>query len=460
MGEHRREILASFYLSLAFALALCVFNWWIEETDFGKRVLETTYGLLQHYLSLGDTAENSEVVVLDISGIRMVPSRGFHEENITSRAPLLRIVTLLAKSHPGPSAIGLDVDFSPDTRGFADRGDGAVLESLLELAHSTGVPIRVGVHQSVALGPDKWLRDPKYMELASCVVVPKPEKWQSTRYMPKTLEVTYEGKPPGKCTLMGDALAEAVKARKEAEAKAVPDVPVWKKWFAESSRQRKFGPLRPEEILVDYSPLDFLVPAPQIRAGDAPPKIEVRKQKGDGSETWDDGTADIFKKVEKKIVLLGRTIDTTNDTFTVPGRPETPYAGVYLHACAAYTLLDEKRSLYVPIYPVRLFGDAFLSVVIFGIVLWIRWQGWLARYDEFLERHFPEALAVLVAVILILLETRLLRMHRVMWDDFILVTVVLLAHSPIEHVAVWLAGPVRSWLHASAPSSHPRSEGD
>jgi CHASE2 domain-containing protein len=455
----RKKIYTSFYISMAFTLVLYGLNLWVgEKTYFGRLFKEMTYGSLQHHLSKGDTFENSQVVVLDISGIPMVPTMGFHDENITDRKKLSQIVEDLANTTPHPASIGLDVDFSPDSRGYADPGDEKILQEFLDLWRDTKVPILVGVHRSVGLGPEKWLRDPRFINLASCVVVPTQEKGESTRSMPEWLDVNYSGTPfegiTEHCPVMGVALARLT----------VKSESPWRKYLVESSWQKVMnsdhsqpGSIVSNEILVDYSPLDFMAPAPEIHLNDDN-TIEVVKEDGTLIKPEDGG---ISKLVGDKIVLLGRTKNTT-DLFTVPGRPEAPFAGVYLHAAAAYTLLNE--TLYMLATPLRLTADLILSLAVFGFVCWIRLKNKREDWDEFFERYLPVLLAVFIVVVLILCETWLLSYTRLMWDDYIIIAIVLLVHSPIEHATERLVGLVRGVVHpapavpASATDTHTEGE--
>jgi len=66
---------------------------------------------------------------------------------------------------------------------------------------------------------------------------------------------------------------------------------------------------------------------------------------------------------------------------------------------------------------------------------------------------------------LVVAAISLVRVTRLMWDDFILVAIVLVAHTPIEQTTVeigkWLADSLRAWRHAAPPaSSRSHSEGE
>jgi hypothetical protein len=441
LHANRRKVWASFFVSVVFTLVLIRLKMSVEKTDFGKQFEEMSYGVLQHHLA-APTADTLRVIVLDISGIPMRPANALLPGLVTDRSQLSQIVSSLVTEDDKPLAIGLDVDFSPSSHGYADSADPGIFNDFLNLQSKSKVPIRVGVNSSLGLGPGKWLLNPNYLPLASCVVVPNPEKGQSTRYMLEALDVDY-GTPlapyyageTGHCPSMGFALVQA----------SVRDVPWWAKPFVESVVQKSGGPVSKDEFLVDYSALDLLsVSPPEIS-----PNSDLSKFKSDHKLT-----------LANKVVLIGRT-KNTSDTFTVPGKPEMPYAGVFLHACAAYTLLE--RPLYHIKEPGRFLIDIVLSLAIFGVVLGIRLRTKHTDADEFFEHRLPELLAFFVALSLISCELWFVPRTHLMWDDFLLVAVVLLAHTPIEHAAgrgaSLLAGYVRSWRDALAPSSHRRSEG-
>jgi len=446
LRAHHRKVLTGFFVSLAFTLLLVRLKMWAEPTVIGQEIEETSYGLLQHHLG-APTADTLRVVVLDISAIPMRPADSLEPPSVaglvTDRTSLSKIVSSLDTEDDKPMAIGLDVDFSPTAHGFADSADRGIFEDFLNLQSQRGNPIRVGVNNSISLGPDKWLFDPKYLPLATCIVVPNAEKGQSTRYMLEDIQVDYRtplapytAGESGHCPAMGFALVKA----------GVPDVPWWAKPFAETVVQESRDRLSENKFLVDYSALDLLSASPP----EIKPDTDMSKFRKDKNLT-----------LANKVVLLGRTRNTT-DTFTVPGKPEKPYAGVFLHACAAYTLLE--RPLYRLKESGRFLLDFVLSVAIFGIVLGFRWRPHSTHVDEFLEHRLPQLLALFMAVSLILFELLLVPRTHLMWDDFLLVAGVLLVHAPIEHAAgkgiSLLAGGVRSLRVALASSSHRHSEGE
>jgi CHASE2 domain-containing sensor protein len=435
-SERRREIVISFCMSIAFTVVLLGVKKLVEETDIGVRIEALSYDLLQLHLS---PAKDLQVVVLDISDIPMTPVLGAHPGTVTDREPLRKIVESLTGKIDAnrPTAIGLDVDFSPDAHGYAHPDDPTLFEEFLRLEQQRKIPIRVGVNSSLALGPQKWLGDPKYNDLASCVVIPHAEKGHSAWYMPESIVVKYKAPSFGgideHCTAMGVALANAV----------VKPVPPGIGWFAETFRQIDDNEqVLKSEFLVDYSPLE--------------------KLRSSAKEIYD-SSADVPINVDVggKIVLLGRT-QNTMDMFTVPGRPEQPYAGVFLHACAAYSLL--QRRLYRLTEPGRVALDILFSLAIFGPLLWWRLSLHKRGKEVVLGHRIPGLVSLLLALVLVVAAITLVRVTHLMWDDFLLVAIVLVVHTPIEEHTVefgkWLAETFRSWRHASAPGTRSPSEGE
>jgi CHASE2 domain-containing sensor protein len=404
---------------------------WIEDTDIGRRVESMTYDLLQQHLSSADLEKITPVVV-DISGIQMRPTLGLTPALVTDRVPLETLVGSLVNRPDRPSAIGLDVDFSPDSHGYADPEDPHLFTALLTDSQTRTIPILVGVNRSLALGPDNWLGESKYSSLASCVVVPNPDPRQSARYMPEWIDVQYAPmtSKPKRCYSMGVALVRAIGK----------EPPSWRSWFAESYRGKPGETISGNEFLVDYSQLGNMVKT----TVDALDSVQMARA-----------------PLKDKIVLLGRT-KNTNDMFTVPGNPEKSYPGVYLHACAALSLL-ETRPLYSLTGVGRLLLDVAFSLLAVCPLFWIRWRGLKKGEEDFMERGSPELLSFGVTAGLVLIALAGVSWTHLMWDDFLLVAVALILHSPIERAV----DKIGHWLQrlglsnaGSATSSRPHSESE
>jgi len=432
--------------TLAIAVALLALKERVEKTKYGMLFEQMSYDLLQYRLK---PETNVPLLVVDISSIPMVSSNGLKPRLVTDRRQLQSVVDVLTEdSEKAPRAIGLDVDFSPDQYGYADPDDWRFLNFLLKKRKETNIPIFVGVNDSLALGPTNWLKEPIYMPLAACVVVPFPEPGQSTRSMPEWLQGEYHGDyltvTTNRCYSMGAELASAKpdpRASEKTDSLACvkpdphifvnPDVPAsempvdlapaslerdvpasvkpvpsWLRFAIISSTMRNGQRLTESQFLVDFSALEIL--------------SNCRLQ----------DPADSALEVKDKIVILGRT-DQTNDTFTVPGRPEKPYPGVFLHASAAYTLL-RGNPLYRLTDSSRRIMDLLFAVIIFGAVTAIRVFRTRKNVGDFNENSYTRVISFLFALAVVVGTPFLVRIFHVMWDDFILVSIALVAHPLIE----------------------------
>jgi len=443
LREGRTEIWISFFLSLAITAALCGVNWLVGYTQFGKQFEEMAYDILQNRLTSSVPPTNPGVIVVDISSIPMRAAHSLESQSVTDRKPLGYLVDSLANMANPPRAIGLDVDFSPDVHGYADADDQVLFEALL--LDNAKIPVRVGVHDSLTLGKDRWLNDPKYIDLASCVMVPNPESVQTSWYMPEWLDVKYSTAPqdlPGRCSAMAVALVNLV-------AKPVP----WGfGWLAESTHRdaSEKGLVDVPRFLVDYSELNNLesqrIVVPQINSAD------------DAAKFISD--LDTSKRLAGQIVLLGR-IANAGDIFIIPGRPVKPYPGVYLHASAVYTLLQDR-----PLYRLKFLGvlllDALFSVLVFIPLLLIRFHRLNKGKPDFMDYGLAEILSFLVMAGLVGFAIWGVGRTHLMWDDFLIVAAAVVIHTPVEHaverIGAALPAPVRARFHRLWSSSRSHSE--
>jgi hypothetical protein len=146
-----------------------------------------------------------------------------------------------------------------------------------------------------------------------------------------------------------------------------------------------------------------------------------------------------------KVALVGdATLGKSSDNFVIPDRQE-PFPGIYVHACAAYTLIG------APLYELTGTGrwviDLLLSLLVFGPVALVRLrygdgtsQALSARGLESIMRWLAVALAVLGGTVLV-------RTTRLMWADFMLVAAGLLLHPSAERFAERLG----TWMRNTAP---------
>jgi CHASE2 domain-containing sensor protein len=166
--------------------------------------------------------------------------------------------------------------------------------------------------------------------------------------------------------------------------------------------------------LVDYGALDSVE---VIRATNGAPLRDESQRDG------------IFGK----LVLVGdATLGKATDTFQVPGQQQ-PYPGVFLHACAAQTLID--ASLYELTRTGRLVLDVLLSAVILAalVLIGLFYRDRKSRAQA--TSRLRGTLTWLTLGAAIVIGVIFVRITRVMWDDFFLALLLLMFHPAIEERA-------------------------
>jgi CHASE2 domain-containing sensor protein len=399
------------FRGLVITFLLLLLKGWFEVTPVGERLKSDTYDLLQERLSSAISKEDLPVIVVDISESDALKAKTTDgSEAVTPREPLIKLITAIAKQKP--RAIGVDVDFSPDPDRHLPRTDPEFFASCLRLRSVTNVPIFLGIFRSQALLPEEWLGSRDYEPLAASIVIPTDAKKMAWW-------IQVDGDRSRTLPTLSAALADA-----SHKSDWQPPRPV--RWLLVSLVEKKLAStVKVAEFLIDYSPLEVLV-KDKTRLKDLVKQPEVAPE--------------LHEHLTDKIVLIGNaTLGKTSDTFVVPNQ-SSPIAGVYVHACAAYTLI--KGPLYEWRPMIRLALDILLSALVFGIVIGVR-EYYRLRTDRVVAaRRLSVALALLIVFVVILVAVLLVPRTRIMWDDFFLVIVVVLVHPSVEH----RAGKLWTWL--------------
>jgi hypothetical protein len=118
------------------------------------------------------------------------------------------------------------------------------------------------------------------------------------------------------------------------------------------------------------------------------------------------------------------------DVFVVPGKP-SPYAGVLIHACAAYTLI--RAPLYQLTPPGRALFDFLFASAIVLILALIRWHYETRAGRPVAEIRLHVLLTIVTIGIVVFGAVVLVNVTRLMWDDFILVVAALLLHGLLQY---------------------------
>lgn len=397
---------------ICIALVLAV-KLYVESTPFGHRVELMSYNLLQSRLS----TQSVPVTIVDISDLPEEPFEVDGRTGVaTPRGPLREMMQAVADQ--SAKAIGVDIDFSPDENGYIHPRDPEFFNFCLGL-RGRGVPVFLGVRRTLGKTPADWLGGEEYKDLAANIIIPN-----DTRRMNSVIRVGAEGEGHGAGSSgvvvsksMSVLLAEtyggsggehsASSRLHEAVVEALEASGLIEKM---SEKQLTEG-LSAEDFLVDYGPLESIE---VIGAMDASVLRDASNR----------------KRLQEKIVIFGdATLGKATDTFLVPDR-DHPYPGVFLHACAAYTMM--KAPLYEVTPRGRITADILMSVVILVCIVAI---GGRQSSEESRVRMTNRArglLTLLVVVASITLGVVSVRATRIMWDDFFLALLLLVFHPSIE----------------------------
>jgi len=181
--DRQRRIKLDFAAGVVLSILLIGCNVAVERTDFGEQLEQMTYNLLQTRLLSARSGEDLKVTVIDINELPLVQvNRANRLVRVTPRKPLQDIVEVLAQEDP--KAIGIDIDFSPDERGFITEDD----PSFFQFCLNQHIPVFLGIYESLAQGPDKWLGKPEFKHLAAYITVPRPQGAEGTVKMVERIQ--------------------------------------------------------------------------------------------------------------------------------------------------------------------------------------------------------------------------------------------------------------------------------
>jgi hypothetical protein len=287
----------------------------------------------------------------------------------------------------------------------------------------------------VALGPDLCLTEPRFGALAAFAGFPNVREQESRKWMVESVAIKYEDaeshvQKPWICP----SLSAAVTARH------VDSAPWWIRWAVQDvftdddSRPRVADATASDragmkKFLIDYSPLEALeehsIPSRELSSFVA------------------------TNSIEGKYILIGRgkLSRDTGDKYPIPGRRADAHCGVYIHACAAYTLL--RGPLFVVTNAAKLSWDFLLAFAgIFGIAF-VRYRR--ADRGRPAGDHLPLLFTATVIIFTIGIGFMAVNVTRLMWDGFLLVALSLLVdHSLesktepfVERLAAWMP---RGWF--------------
>jgi CHASE2 domain-containing sensor protein len=158
----------------------------------------------------------------------------------------------------------------------------------------------------------------------------------------------------------------------------------------------------------------------------------------------------MLTSLQGKVVLLGNiTWETTPDKYPIPPwNKEVP--GVYSHACAAYSLIRGPL-LGITLWA-RLGLDLLVAVVVFVCLSWWHHYYYSGMAEDAVVTHRVHfGVTALAAITVLAVGYGLVQYARILWTDFLLISVALVFQS-------LLAGQVEKgtqWVRTARPLVSP-----
>lgn len=396
-GTDTRPMPAGVGVALAVAVLLFLVKYVLEQTPIGRWAERETYGLLAGNLPSFAKA-GPAVVIVDIGHIPGGGGAVGETPIVTSRARLKELLDALVAAEP--LAIGIDIDFSPNRRGWISSGDPTFLDHCLRL--NERFPVRVGVFRGMRESPGAWLGLPRFAPLAGAMWLPAEE----ARRLPLSIEAVASAPALpsiGAALAMGAVGDRDLLAHPLAFALEGPTTrPV--------ALEPHGAPIVLREVLVNYGLLEQMRREALIAATPA----DIAKYRD---------------RIKNRVVLIGDLkAGLASDAFRVPGVARDQ-RGVLLHAALASTLLSNPIAEFS--HTARIVLDLALGGALALVALWAR------RRHGADDDHAAVGKAVLIAVAIVFVcGFAFVVWFRVMWLDFLLVAAFLLLH-PGAHT--WLS---------------------
>jgi len=361
----------------------------IEHTAAGLLLERQAYVQLLRGMS-NFTGDHLPVVVFDIHRLKG------GKDGPTDRVALEHLIDAISDAQP--LAVALDIDFSPDARGWKTPHDPAFFQFCLDTMDQRQRPIILGVYRTRYEAPKPWLGIPQFQSLAAAGLARRDDPIRAVRWI-----VTSDSSI--RLPTMGQALAAAYHGEP-------PNPDRVMKYLLEETQTRP-------DVLVNYSKLDQM----RVDTINWTPGSPVKSE---------------AKRLENKLVILGDAEEAT-DNFVIPGQ-SLPVPGVFVMASTAYTFAFE------PLYEFSRLSRVMIDLLISALVL-----GGLYYICRSQPRHAAKTHATLFlfAVILIVFGggTFLARHLSVMWLDFLLIPLTLFLHPNVHEL-------ITNWLRAIRHARH------
>jgi len=464
--HHQRSPWQDFFAGLFFFVLLTLINLvWIEPSLAGQEMKRMAYAFIQARLAMTREDSPTQVAVVDITGLPPCKVDD-GKEIIYPRQALKEALDAVQASNP--AAVGVDIDFAPGPDvscdspqrpaspdqpwDFTDRGGPQLFQFVLDKKQ----PIFLGVFRTQDLPPSKWLGGEAYKGLAAALLVPPEggvreengptpyaERNGRLRFMPRAVRTRDGTLLSMSAALYGHHFSGKASLR---QWLAKFFRPAWRNALFRTEKSENPG----EGVFVDEYLVDFSA-------------IQELEEK---HATFRNGTLYVppTQNLGHKLVLLGYIGKSKPSTFgkgegkngasNYPGGSEAEpegntdrfplgstgemKAGVYWHACGADTLI--RGVLVWPTRTGSVVLDALFYLPIILIILVSRLRSKKEISAHKMESIFTKAAAALVVIAGLVL----INVTRVVWDDFVLVAVLVALHPWLAELAEGAIGVLRS----------------
>jgi hypothetical protein len=375
----------------------------------GERLSSVGYEFLQSRLF----PRELPVAVVDISNLK--PAKIEVDDvprEVTPRPELRSIVSAVAEQDA--RVIGVDVNFAPLHDGTPitpeDSGFFQFCRDMKEeKPMRRGVPVVLGVDwarddSEAGRRPEDLIENESYKDLFAHIRTPRlPEN------MPYKFNYNKDNNELVSVPTMAAALADAFRQH-DAGSKHSFQLPSW------AARQFSKKELKDDLSVIEF-PVDFSVIRSFLSRDNTlrPAEVDIIRKQG--------------SMLRDKIVLIGKA-SPGPDQFRVPLDEEELFPGVYLHATAAYTLINPPLLRMTAAGAIVL--DFLLAFVVLLAVTAIRWHYKDRTAREVAKHRLEKIFTFLVALVAIVAAVLFVNYHRVVWPDFVIVIPMLLLHRPIE----------------------------
>jgi CHASE2 domain-containing sensor protein len=416
----RERLSRDFWVGVAISLILVGLCPVAETTWFGTIINRVGFAIVQRALP---SDADPPVVVVDISALPTsgeAVSQGNETFRITDRSLLQDLLTAIIDQHP--AVVGVDIDMSSVTGGFLASADSAFFESIDRYARRQRVAIVFGIARRQNMVEQvaarhglrgshiAWLGSGRYDRLAASIYLPT-----------KATHSFFSGFVFGNAKLptLSRKLADAY-LRSDAAA-SLDNVVTGRRWPAFLASTTTLGHEHRgtsiERYLADYSALSAIERSRVITTS----PIVLRDQ---------------GYRFRDKIVLLGdATTSKTRDHFPLPfpydiGGAGVIYAGVLFHAVGTYTLV---QPLYRLTGLARTVIDLLFAYMVLGVVYAIR-RHYVRKTAARVASARLMFFGFAIAAAIVCFGVVVVPYTRLVWEDWLLVVLVLWLHPRIEPV--------------------------